>query len=314
MKSRTWLAYALLTTGAWGVWGAFTGLPATHGFPETLIYCVWAVTMVPPALFALHRVGWRLQHDARSLTYGALIGFLGAGGQMLLFHAVRTGPAYLIFPVISLSPLVTVALSLVLLRERTGKLGTLGIVLALCSLPLFDYAGGASEGLAAGAHGLWFLLALAVMAAWGVQAYFMKLANATMDAESIFFYMMVTGLLLAPVALAMTDFSVPVNWGADGPYLAAATQILNSVGALCLVYAFRYGKAIVVSPLTNAGAPLITAVLSIMLLGTVPTATKIAGIALALLAAVFLAIEPEPIAIAAAGADTADAPNTAQRL
>jgi uncharacterized membrane protein len=285
-----------VTTGFWGVWGAFTGLPANHGFPETLIYAVWALTMIPPALYALHRVGWRLQHDARSVCYGGLIGLLGAGGQMLLFHAVRTGPAYLIFPVISLSPVVTVALSVVLLRERTGKLGTLGIVLALCSLPLFDYAGSAS----AGAYGeLWFLPALGVLAAWGVQAFFMKLANATMDAESIFFYMTVWGLLLIPVALAMTDFSVPINWGADGPYLAAVTQILNSIGALTLVYAFRYGKAIVVSPLTNAGAPLITAVLSILLLGTAPTATKLVGIALALVAAVFLAIEPEPVPAAA---------------
>jgi uncharacterized membrane protein len=297
MRSRAWLAYALVTTAFWGVWGAFTGLPTSHGFPETLIYVVWALTMIPPALFALRRVGWRLQHDARSVVYGALIGLLGAGGQMLLFHAVRTGPAYLIFPVISLSPVVTVALSLALLRERTGKLGTLGIVLALCSLPLFDYSGGAS----AGAYGqLWFLPAVGVLAAWGVQAFFMKLANATMDAESIFFYMMVTGLLLIPVALAMTDFSVPINWGAEGPYLAAAIQILNSVGALALVYAFRYGKAIVVSPLTNAGAPLITALLSILLLGSVPTAAKLVGIALALLAAVFLAIEPEPIAAGAA--------------
>jgi drug/metabolite transporter (DMT)-like permease len=188
---------------------------------------------------------------------------------------------------------VTVALSLALLHERTGKLGTLGIVLALCSLPLFDYSGGSS----AGAYGqLWFLPAVGVLVAWGVQAFFMKLANATMDAESIFFYMMVTGLLLIPVALAMTDFSVPINWGPDGPYLAAAIQILNSVGALSLVYAFRYGKAIVVSPLTNAGAPLITALLSILLLGSVPTATKLVGIALALVAAVFLAIEPEPMA------------------
>ena len=97
----------------------------------------------------------------------------------------------------------------------------------------------------------------------------------------------------------MTDFSVPINWGWNGPYLAAATQILNSVGALTLVYAFRYGKAIVVSPLTNAGAPLITAVLSILLLGTAPTATKLAGVALALVAAVFLAIEPEPAPAAA---------------
>jgi uncharacterized membrane protein len=296
MRSRAWLAYALVTTGFWGVWGAFTGLPADHGFPETLIYVVWAVTMIPPALFALRRVGWRLQHDARSVCYGALIGLLGAGGQMLLFHAVRTGPAYLIFPVISLSPVVTVVLSLALLRERTGKLGALGIALALCSLPLFDYSGESS----AGAYGqLWFLPAIGVLVAWGVQAFFMKLANATMDAESIFFYMMVTGLLLIPVALAMTDFSVPINLGWDGPYLAAAIQILNSIGALTLVYAFRYGKAIVVSPLTNAGAPLITAVLSIVLLGTSPTATKLAGIALALIAAVFLAIEPEPAAVPA---------------
>jgi uncharacterized membrane protein len=296
MRSRAWLAYALVTTGFWGVWGAFTGLPANRGFAETLIYVVWAVTMIPPALFALRRVGWRLQHDTRSVCYGATIGLLGAGGQMLLFHAVRTGPAYLIFPVISLSPVVTVVLSLALLRERTGKLGALGIVLALCSLPLFDYSSGSS----AGAYDqLWFLPALGVLVAWGVQAFFMKLANATMDAESIFFYMTVTGLMLIPVALAMTDFSTPTNLGWDGPYLAAAIQILNSIGALTLVYAFRYGKAIVVSPLTNAGAPLITAVLSIALLGTSPTATKLAGIALALIAAVFLAIEPEPAPVAA---------------
>src|SRR5277367_2641503 len=132
----------------------------------------------------------------------------------------------------------------------------------------------------------------------------MKLANATMDAESIFFYMTVWGLLLIPVALGMTDFSAPINMGMEGPYLSAATQILNSIGALTLVYAFRYGKAIVVSPLTNAGAPLITAVLSILLLGTTPTATKLAGIALALVAAVFLAIEPEPAAPATPPPDT----------
>ena len=35
----------------------------------------------------------------------------------------------------------------------------------------------------------------------------MKLANATMNAESIFLYMTITGLLLIPVALWMTDFS-----------------------------------------------------------------------------------------------------------
>jgi hypothetical protein len=54
----------------------------------------------------------------------------------------------------------------------------------------------------------------------GVQAYVMKLATSTMQAESIFFYMMATGLVLSPVAVAMTDFALPVNWGWNGPALA----------------------------------------------------------------------------------------------
>ena len=37
MNSPSWLIYALATTLLWGVWGAFTNLPAEHGFPETLI-------------------------------------------------------------------------------------------------------------------------------------------------------------------------------------------------------------------------------------------------------------------------------------
>jgi len=282
-----------VTVAFWGVWGVFAGLPASHGFPDTLIYCVWALTMIPPAIFALRRERWRVPTDGRAVLYGSLIGFLGAGGQMLLFNAVKTGPAYLVFPLISLSPMVTVLLSFSILRERTTWLGGIGILLALISLPLFDYSGG-SEPSTFGQ--LWFLQALGVLVAWGLQAFFMKLANATMSAESIFFYMMITGLLLIPVALVLTDFSSPINWGVQGPYLAAVTQILNSVGALCLVYAFRYGKAIVVAPLANAGAPLVTALLSMALLGAVPSGYKLAGVALAVVSAVLLAIEPEPVA------------------
>jgi drug/metabolite transporter (DMT)-like permease len=284
------LWFALVTTALWGVWGAFAGRPAELGFPETLIYVVWSLTMIPPALYALRRIGWRLQWDVRSVLLGTLIGLTGAGGQMLLFHTVHTGPTYLIFPLIALSPVVTIALSLGWLHERVSRLGALGIVLALVSLPLFDYEPGQRFG---GFGVAWFFYSLIILSAWGVQAFFMKLANRSMSAESIFCYMALMGLALAPVALAMTDFSQPINYGLGGPWLAAATQLLNAIGALTIVYAFRYGKAIVVSPLTNAGAPIITALLSLALLGIVPEPLKILGIVLAFLAAALLAIEPE---------------------
>jgi drug/metabolite transporter (DMT)-like permease len=288
MKATNWLGFALLTMLLWGVWGAFAGLPIQNGFPETLVYVVWAFTMIPPALYALSRVSWKVKRDRRSVFFGLAIGLLGAGGQLILFYALKLGPPYLIFPIISLSPGITILLSYALLGERTGKLGIVGIVLAMCSLPLFDYSpGGASN------YGMWFVLALGVFVAWGVQAYFIKLANATMDAESIFCYMMLTGLLFVPLALAMTDFSVPINTGLGGPVLAAATQLLNSIGALTLVYAFRHGKALVVSPMINAGAPLLTSVIAMVAVSAMPSQTKMAGIMLALVAALLLALQPE---------------------
>jgi uncharacterized membrane protein len=295
-RPKVWLVYAFATTILWGLWGAFTDVSARHGFPETLVYCVWSVTMIGPALYALAHAGWRLDSDLRSIAHGMIIGLLGAGGQLVLFYAVTAGPAYLVFPVISLSPVVTIALSFLLLGERTNLVGAAGIVLALLALPLFDFSlEGVVDGRALGAgRGLdWFLLSLIVMGCWGVQAFFMKLANRHMRAESIFFYMTVTGLLLAPVAFAMTDFASPVNWGADGPYLAAGIQLLNAIGALLLVYAFRYGQAIVVSPLTNAGAPLMTALISLVVLGTVAGGLRLVGLALACIAAVLLSLTPD---------------------
>ena len=272
------------------MWGAFSKSPMESGFPSTLVYCVWALTMIIPGLVVLKINNWKVQHDRKSILYGLLIGFLGAGGQILLFEALKVGPAYLIFPIISISPVVTITLSYLFLKERTGYLGLAGIILALLALPLFEVSkGNNSEDFGI----LWFVLAVIVLAAWGIQAYFMKLANKNTDGGSIFFYMMITGLILIPIPLLMTDFSVDINWGIDGLWETAAVQILNSIGALCLVFAYRYGKAIVVSPLANAGAPLMTAVISLAILGVMPSNTKILGISLAVIAALLIALQPE---------------------
>lgn len=294
MGKKIWLVYALITTVTWGFWGAFSNTPMEHGFPSTLVYCIWALTMIIPGVVVLRINKWKVQRDRRSILYGSLIGFLGAGGQLLLFQALKVGPAYLIFPIISISPVVTITLSFILLKERTGKLGLMGIVLALVALPLFEISkGNDSDGFGV----LWFVLALMILAAWGIQAYFMRLANKHTDGGSIFFYMTVTALMLIPIPLLMTDFSADINWGMEGLWATAGIQVLNSVGALCLVFAYRYGKAIVVSPLANAGAPLMTAVISLLVLGVMPSTVKIIGIALAVIAALLIALQPEDEAV-----------------
>ena len=86
---RRWLAYALTTVALWGVWGALAGLSAQRGFPDTLVYCVWALTMVPPALFILWRTGWQLDRSPRAVAYGLAIGLLGAIQRVTQQHRGR---------------------------------------------------------------------------------------------------------------------------------------------------------------------------------------------------------------------------------
>lgn len=282
MNKRPWLIFALITTLFWGVWGALIEIPEKAGFPATLGYIVWSLTMIPCALVGLSIIKWKLEYDIKSVFYGLLIGFTGAGGQLILFNALAQGPAYLVFPIISLSPSITVLLSLAFLKESTTKKHWVGIVIALIAIVLMSYQepqNGEVRGY------LWFILAIFVFLAWGIQAYFMKIANNRMKAESIFFYMMLAGIILAPFAYLMTDMSQEINWGFKGPYLAAMIQVLNAIGALMLVYAIRYGKVIIVAPLTNAVAPIITIILSLIIYAVIPNPVIIAGIVLAMIAA-----------------------------
>lgn len=283
---RTWLTFALITTIFWGVWGALIEVPQKAGFPPTMGYIVWALTMIPCALVALYLVKWKIETDKRSILLGSVVGLLGAGGQLLLFQALKEGPAYIIFPFISLYPILTILLSVMILKEKTSILKWVGIGTALVAIFFLSYQ---EPGDSNSRGYLWLALSLLVFLAWGLQAYVMKFSNETMKAESIFFYMAVTALILSPFAWWMTDFSQPVNWGFKGPYLAALIHILNSIGALTLVYALRYGKAIIVVPLTGL-APVITIVLSLLLYSVMPGSMLLTGIVFAILAIIILSL------------------------
>lgn len=294
-KSRIWIGFAAVTTMLWGTWGALIEIPEKAGFPPPLGYAVWAVTMVPPAVVALGITDWNLDCDIYSVCMGMAAGGLGAGGQLILFEVLRLGPAYIVFPIVSLSPVVTVLLSAWLIGERAGPKGWMGVASALVAIVLLSTKGPPSDATAAGGGAAWLGLALLVFSAWGVQGYIIKRANSTMRAESVFFYMAASALLLVPIAIAMTDFSQKINWGPGGAGLAVPIQLLNAVGALCVVYAYRYGRAIIVSPMTSAAAPMITVVLSLYIYSTDPLdiPVKLTGIAMAITATFLMVTDGE---------------------
>lgn len=286
--TRSWIFYAALLILFWGIWGAFSALPANwYGYPDQMIYSIWALTMIIPAVFALR--GQRFDRRPAATIYGLLIGLTGAGGQLLLFQALTMGPAYLIFPIVSISPAITVLMAMVLLRERISRLACVGLVAALAAIVLFSITSASSEA----SSGPWLPLAILICVAWGVQAYFMrKTATIGVNDATTFGWMAISGLLLIPVALISLG-GLPTNFPWQAPALTAATQLLNAVGALFLVMALSRGKASIVAPTTNALAPALTIVVSLIAYQTLPSPYGAIGIVLALVGSTLMVYSDE---------------------
>ncbi|MBR4741163.1 MAG: DMT family transporter [Bacteroidales bacterium] len=277
-KKNTWLLYALVTMITWGIWGAFSDQTT---LPKTLVYVVWALSMIPCALVALANIKFKLDMRSKPALLSMGVGLLGAGGQLVLFLALDYAPAYLVMPMISVAPIVTVLLSTIFLKERVSKLGILGIALAFVALVCFalpDSKDGAVTSW------IWIIYASMVFIFWGIQAFVMKLANnSTPDAESVFVYMAISAVILIPVALLMGKGEASLcSFGWGEPLKVFGVQILNAIGAFTLVYANRYGKAMIVAPLADACAPVIMCVISLILYAAVPTVPQIIGMVAAI--------------------------------
>ena len=287
-KNKSWISFVIIHVIFMGVWGAIIEISEKNGFPATLGYVVWALTMIPAAIVALIINKWKLEYDRRSIFWGCLAGLLGAVGQLVLFFTLKIAPAYLVFPLLSLTPVVTIMMAVLLLKEKTSRMGWIGILVAIVAIFLLSYQPPNDRN--AGGY-RWMLLAAIPLLSWGAQGYVMRFANETMKAESIFFYMMISSVALIPIALIMTDFSQHINWGFKGPYLAGLIQILNAFGALCLVYAFRYGKAIIIAPMTTALSPVLTVIISLGIYAVIPHPVIISGMVLAIISALLMGVE-----------------------
>ncbi|MGN1240676.1 MAG: EamA family transporter, partial [Paludibacteraceae bacterium] len=143
MKNKLWLIYILITVLTWGVWGAFSGYQIQHGIPDTVVYIAWAISMIPCALVALVINKGKLLHDWKSVGLGCAVGFLGAGGQLILFKALTLGPSYIIYPFISMSPVIVITLAAIFLREKATRWQIAGIVVALVAILLLSLETGA---------------------------------------------------------------------------------------------------------------------------------------------------------------------------
>lgn len=133
-----WLLYTLITVVFWGVWGFESKLLVDRTSPYTgqLLY---TIGLLPPVIFVLMSPK-RFAGKRRKLGFffAFLTGILGGLGNVAFFMALVKGSASVIVPLTSLSPLVTVLVGVLVLKEKMHWFQYVGLALALVAIYLLS--------------------------------------------------------------------------------------------------------------------------------------------------------------------------------
>ncbi|HMJ66114.1 MAG TPA: EamA family transporter, partial [Candidatus Binatia bacterium] len=270
----------------WGFYGVAYNLAARQ-IPALPNQVLSTIGLLVPALFLIPSV-WRERGQGAGLWVAFVSGLIGAAGNLALLQSLReNGQAAIIFPLTALYPLVTVIIAVLFMRERAQTVQALGIALALVAVVLLSLEPRANK--VALRFAPWVFYALAALVAFGLAAVFQKLATNRVSAETAF-AMFAAGFVPGAIVIcAWEGFSLkfepaPLAWAIIG-------GLFNGLGVLATLAAYRGGgKAAVVTPLA-AVYPVITVLIAVTFLGEKLNVIQGAGIALAILGALFLSRE-----------------------
>jgi len=129
-----WFWCAVLSVIGWGCFAICAKL-GSREIPAGPMQVLFTVGALPVALALLASRRFRLEKSAPGLFYGTAKGILSGLGGLAAFAAYRTGGnTAVITAATAMYPMVTVALAVIVLRERLNWRQILGLAFAAVSL------------------------------------------------------------------------------------------------------------------------------------------------------------------------------------
>lgn len=136
-SSMRWQFYATLALLVWGFRG-YLPKRALLTMGSRSILILEGLGGVLVALAVMASGGFRVQADAGGPLAAIATGVCGLGGAYFFLLALERGKASVVVPFTALYPLVTLALSVLLLRERPSPANLIGIALAVAAVVLLS--------------------------------------------------------------------------------------------------------------------------------------------------------------------------------
>ncbi|HXH27188.1 MAG TPA: EamA family transporter [Candidatus Acidoferrum sp.] len=269
-----WLLFALGAAILWSFGALFSKKGFTNISPlwnNVLANVIGLVLWLPIALAGTHF------HIGDATDGSIVLIFITAFCYMSYFYAISKGKLALTGTVLETYPAVTVLLSFLFLHERIAAAQAAGIGVALIGTVLIALPP-KSEFADVTDHHVWVLWGLAGAFLEGIGDFFAKVTVNTLGVYTQMFYLVVV-FQFATIVNYMFDKkgrALPAfSWRAFLPSIVGISCIVAGTGSL--FFAFQYGPASLVTPVT-ASSPALIVILAVIFLRERITRRQFMGI------------------------------------
>ena len=134
---KSWFLPAIFIPIVWGFWGLFPKLAVKYISPiHAMIYQVGGSVVLGFVLLAV--IGFRPQLEPKGIAFATAGGICGMLGALLYLIAVSKAKVSIIVFISAMYPMVTIALSYIILHESITLKEGIGMIFAITAIILFS--------------------------------------------------------------------------------------------------------------------------------------------------------------------------------
>ena len=286
-----WLIYSTVSMLIWAIWSLLSPL-ASRDLSSSMIQILSSAGIIPFALLLLFSKNLKKgAHFGKGWLLALATGITGGAGNIMLYNALgHDGPASLVFPIISMAPVIPVLAAPFLFKEKIRGIQAFGIGVALIAILLLNTSPSSAPTVSAfSLFSKWMLYTLLALLIFGITFITQKGATYFISDE-LSTVAFAVGFVLLDIFLLLTERSLSWNIGAKAGWVSVFIGILMGAGSLTLFAAYRHGKASIVTPFSQLFA-IITVLVAVPLYHESIDLLRGIGIVAALGAGLMLSIE-----------------------
>ncbi len=294
-QERMWLVYAILAALCWGVWGILAKFISSDISPyeNHLLFTVGMLFTIP---FVIKKCKIS-DINPKGIIWGIIAGILAIVGNVAVYQSFAVGGlAAVVIPVTNLYPLITIAIAMLVLKEKMHWLNGIGILVVVPAIimlsgqsQIFDNPSLFFSNLGLK---LWLIFALIALVFWGLFSAAQKVTTNYISTEWSYLSFILSSVLISIgfVVFGFIDF----KFSTQTLWVGSLAGMLNGLGVLASFAAYSAeGKASKVTAIAGALQPVFTIVLALTFLREKLGLIELIGIGLAIIGSLLLSVEKQ---------------------